>query len=133
MEGYGSRVLVVDDEDDVRELMADALVRAGYSVFTARDGMEALGEIKKRRFEVIVTDYQMPMMNGLELLSLSRVLVPNTPVIMVSGAASAMEQVALERGAFAWIRKPSDPRTVLEMVRIATRPDQSTVERAAAV
>ncbi len=121
----GLRALVVDDDEDVRTALVDALIKAGYSVSVACDGMQARKEIMKRRFEVIITDLQMPIMNGLALLAFSQKQSLETPVIFVSGAGSALEQLALERGAFAFIRKPFAPKTVLDMVRRATRPDKA--------
>lgn len=120
----GLRVLVVDDDEDVRTALVDALVKAGYSVSAAGNGLQAREEIRKRQVEVIVTDYQMPVMNGLELLAFSRTQSPTRPVIFVSGAGPALEQVALECGAFAFIRKPFTPKKVLDMVRRARRPDK---------
>lgn len=120
----GLRVLVVDDDEDVRTGLVDALVNAGCSVTVASDGVQASEEIRQRQFEVIVTDYQMPRMNGLALLAFSRTQPLTIPVIFVSGAGPALEQIALERGAFAFIRKPFTPKTLLAMVRRATRPDK---------
>ena len=95
----GLRALVVDDDEDVRTALVDALIKAGYSVSVACDGMQARKEIMKRRFEVIITDLQMPIMNGLALLAFSQKQSLETPVIFVSGAGSALEQLALERDA----------------------------------
>ncbi len=121
----GLRALVVEDDVDLRMALVDALTEAGYAVCAAGDGVQALEQLAKRRFDVILTDYQMPIMNGLALLAFSQKQSMKTPVIFVSGAGSALEQVALERGAFAFIRKPFAPKTVLDMVRRATRPDKA--------
>ncbi|MDP3092564.1 MAG: response regulator [Nitrospira sp.] len=123
----GLRVLVVDDDADMRMALADALIDAGYAVCTAGDGLQALEQLAKRRFDVIVTDYQMPRMNGAELLAASRKRFPITPVIIVSGAGPALEQVARERGAFAFLRKPCTPQTVVDMVRLAMQLEKDRV------
>lgn len=119
MEGYGLRVMVAEDDDPARLALADELMKAGYTVIMAGDGLAAVREIRKRHFDVIVTDYQMPFLNGLELLALSQEVMPETPVILVSGAHSSLEQLALERGAFAWIRKPAPLSQVVLIVREA--------------
>jgi len=119
MEGYGLRVLVAEDDESTRYLIIDMLSKAGYNVFPAVDGMVAVSELKKRHYDVILTDYQMPRLNGLELLALSQELMPETPVILISGAYPSLEQVAIERGAFAWIRKPVPMTQVLLIVRAA--------------
>ncbi len=120
MEGKGKRVLLVDDDEDVRYMLGILLVQAGYDVSVARDGAEALSEMKMRRFDVVVTDYRMPRLNGLELLFLSLVAWPEVPVIMISGE-SDLAEFALGAGAFAWIRKPFESSFLLDMVDAAVR------------
>ena len=119
MEGYGLRVLVAEDNEPTRYVITDLLTKAGYNVFPAGDGMVAIEELKKRHYDVVLTDYQMPRLNGLELLALSRELMTETPVVLISGAHPSLEQVAIERGAFAWIRKPVPVTQVLLIVRAA--------------
>ena len=85
----------------------------------------AIQELKKRHYDVILTDYQMPRLNGLELLALSQKLMPETPVILISGAHPSLEQVAIERGAFAWILKPAPVTHVLLIVRAAMEQTRS--------
>ena len=72
MDGYGKRVLVVEDDDDVRTLISVILRDTGYNVYEACDGLEAIDALKKRRYDVLLTDYHMPKMDGLELLDLTR-------------------------------------------------------------
>lgn len=113
-------VLVVEDENSVRSMLALSLKFAGYTVRTAADGLEALDEMKQRHFAVVVTDYQMPNMDGLQFLSLSRILWPMTPVIMLSGDRSeAIVERALEDGAFSWLHKPYERTVLLEILREA--------------
>lgn len=119
MEGYGLRVLVAEDDESTRYLISDVLSKAGYNVFPAVDGMVAIEELKKRHYDAVLTDYQMPRLNGLELLALSQELMPEIPVILISCAHLSLEQVAIERGAFAWIRKPVPVTQVLLIVRAA--------------
>ena len=64
MEGYGKRVLIAEDEESVRRLLAVVLEEAGYTVHAVEDGMEALAEMKKRRFDAVVADYRMPRLDG---------------------------------------------------------------------
>lgn len=121
MDGYGKRVLVAEDDDHARDLVALLLERTGYSVHTARDGVEALDELKRRRFDVVVTDYHMPRLDGLRLLALSRVVCPATPVVILSADQSAMAELAAQQGAYAWLRKPYDIAVLLELVNAASR------------
>lgn len=121
MEEHGLRILVVDDDEALRTALADALAKAGYSVSIASNGKQGLEEIMKQHFEVVVTDFQMPLMNGLELLACCRQHAATTPVIVISGAARDLEQVAVACGAFGVIPKPLSPRTVVQMVQRATQ------------
>ena len=72
MNEQNHNVLVVEDEEAARSMLALSLKLAGYNVHTASDGVEALGEMKQQRFDVVVTDYQMPGRDGLQFLSLAK-------------------------------------------------------------
>lgn len=121
MEGYGFRVLVVENDPSTRYVLAEILAQEGYNVFAVEDGLAALDELKKRHYDVILADYQMPLLNGLTLLALSRKLVPETQVILLSSAHPLLERVAIERGAFTWIRKPASARQVLATIHAAAK------------
>ncbi len=69
MEGYGKRILVVDDEEHIRVLLCLLLEQDGYNVHIATDGEEALDEMMKRRFDIVLTDFDMP---GVTALAYSR-------------------------------------------------------------
>ncbi len=116
MDGYGKRILIVDGDESSRHMLSFLLANEGYNVHIANDGIEALSEMKKRRFDAIITDYRLPRLNGLELLALCRVVWPETPIIMVSRDSSALGPQAVERGAVAWVRKPYDSRALLELL-----------------
>ena len=119
MDGYGKRVLIVEDDDTARDMLAAILVQAGYNVHTANDGQGALMEMKRRHFDVVVTDYHMPRLNGMELLSLCRIVWPDTPVVIVSGDPDNISDMAIHQGAQAWIHKPFEASRLLEILRQA--------------
>lgn len=121
MDGYGKRILIVDGDERSRHLLSCLLESKGYNVHTAGDGLEALSEMKKRRFDAVITDDRLPKLNGLELLALSRVAWPETPVIIVSGDLSALGPQAVERGAVAWVQKPYEAGTLLELLASAVK------------
>jgi CheY-like chemotaxis protein len=121
VDGYGKRVLVVEDDQDVRLVMCLILSEAGYNVYEACDGLEALEALKKRRYDVVLSDYHMPKMDGLELLDLIQAMWPHTPVIMASSDCLLMEQAAksLLAPAYAVVPKPFDSSKLLDVVRSA--------------
>jgi CheY-like chemotaxis protein len=123
MEGHGKRVLVVDDNVDVRRVVSLLLTSAGYSVSEAGNGAEAVDELKRRRHDVILTDVRTPQMDGRELLQLCRDLYPLTPVIVLSSYFKSPTQddppVSPKDGAFACLSKPVDARLLLYAVRNA--------------
>jgi two-component system, cell cycle sensor histidine kinase and response regulator CckA len=88
----GETILVVDDNNALRDLMETILVRGGYHVLTARDGMEALGLAGNTlRIDLLLSDLEMPAMRGEELAARFTRLHPATPVLFVSSADGPRE------------------------------------------
>ena len=83
-----SHILVVDDDPAMVKALRRLLRAAGHTGETAVSGGEALIQIKKERFDLVITDYQMPGMNGDELAAAIKALVPIQPVLMVTHAPS---------------------------------------------
>src|SRR5512143_2969623 len=104
-----SDVLVVDDEADIRELVAGILTDEGYAVRTANDSEQALAAVRARKPALLVLDIWMAGggMDGLELLDLVKTLDPDLPVIMISGHGNIETAVsAIKRGAYDFLEKP---------------------------
>lgn len=129
MNGYGKRVLVVDDDDAVRNVLTVLLFQEGYNVHAVSDGQEALNEMKRRHFDVVITDNCMPRLDGMKFLSLSRIEWPDTPVIIVSGGPPDLSATAVQRGAYAWLHKPYEPSMLLEIVLDAVHVSQNRRSR----
>ncbi len=107
MVGHMPRILVVDDEKKICELLARLLTREGYEVKTAHDGDSALREIVRRRPDLMLTDLKMPGMDGLELLRRARSMHRDLPVVLITGYASMETAVAaLREGVDDYITKP---------------------------
>lgn len=131
MDGYGKRVLVVEDDQDVRLVLCLILSEAAYNVYEACDGLEALDALKKRRYDAVLTDYHMPKMDGLELLDLVQAMWPHTPVIVASSDRLLTERApdSLLAPAYAVLPKPFDSSHLLDAVRSATRGIPKTLRR----
>ncbi len=100
-------ILVVDDEQGIRDLLSYELGERGYEVVTAADGAEALDKIKGRRFHVAISDIKMPKMDGMELLSAVKRVDPELEVIMATGFATIDTAVlAMKNGAYDFVQKP---------------------------
>lgn len=118
-DGYGQRVLVVDDDVSGRSLLSILLTYEGYNVVEARDGLEAVHELKKRSFDVVISDYHMPRFDGMQLLAICRILWPETAVVIVSGEDSNWTELAIRGGAHAWAKKPYERTQLITFVRQA--------------
>jgi DNA-binding NtrC family response regulator len=114
-------ILVVDDDDIVRQSITGALERAGHRVSEARDGLEALTLADSHRFDVAICDVQMPRLDGLTLLRRLRLEAPGTAVILVTSFGRIPDAVgSLRDGATDYVTKPFDPdefaRTVINPI-----------------
>lgn len=117
MEGYGKRVLIADDEESVRGLVAAVLEQAGYTVHMAVDGVDALTEMKKRRFDAVISDYRMPRLDGEQFLLLSRLMWPDVPVLLLSGDLTELPLTLQRQGASTLVLKPFDPQRLLQALQ----------------
>ncbi|TMA31937.1 MAG: sigma-54-dependent Fis family transcriptional regulator [Deltaproteobacteria bacterium] len=116
------RVLVVDDEQSLRKVLAATLQREGYEVQVAADGEEALGALDRDGADVVVTDLVMPKMDGLSLLRKVVARHPDVPVIVVTAHGrvdSAVE--AMKAGAFDFVTKPFEHTELKAIIAKAAR------------
>jgi two-component system OmpR family response regulator len=111
-----ARVLVVDDEALVRDMLRDFLTTVGDEVTTAASGAEALDVLRVFRPDVMIVDMVMPGMSGVGLLDAVRRAGFTVPVILISGHVTTMPD-----GFFAFLRKPFDLRKLAEVVTAAVR------------
>jgi len=101
------RVMVVDDEENIREVLSNYLESMNYSVDTAEDGQEALKKYKKGDFALIISDLLMPNIDGLELLKKIREIDKDVIFLMITGYPSIETAVdAIKKGAYDYITKP---------------------------
>ncbi len=101
------KILVVDNESSMREFLAIVLSKEGYSVATAEDGKQALKDLEKDSFDLVLTDIRMPKMGGLELLKALKVISPETITVMMTAYASTGTAIeAMKEGAYDYLTKP---------------------------
>jgi PAS domain S-box-containing protein len=113
-------VLVVDDDDDVRDLAATFLEEAGYAVLRASGGSDALAVLREQPVAVLLVDYAMPEMSGAELVRLARDIRPKLAVVYVTGNADPLD-AEVTPGEDAVLTKPFMSAALLKMVAAAAR------------
>ncbi|MCP4438155.1 MAG: sigma-54-dependent Fis family transcriptional regulator [Aureispira sp.] len=115
-----AKILIIDDEPSIRNILRDILEMEDYKVEEAKDGIDALSKIKKTKFDAAICDIKMPKMDGMEVLERINILSPDTPVIMISGHGNIETAVeAVKKGAFDYIAKPPDLNRLLITIRNA--------------
>jgi DNA-binding NtrC family response regulator len=104
---HQERILVVDDEETIRNLFLDFLGGGGYQVVTAESGEAALRKFKPHFFDCVISDISMPGMGGLELLKKLKEKDPTVIFLMITGYPSIQDAVeAMKLGAYDYITKP---------------------------
>ena len=114
-----ARVLIVDDDEGDRLFHETILERRGHEIHSARDGAEALQVYLRRPIDVVVTDIDMPVPDGMELISSLTALDPDAAIVAVSGATAAELGLAKVIGARTVLTKPVDPERLIEAVEAA--------------
>ncbi|HLQ76982.1 MAG TPA: sigma-54 dependent transcriptional regulator, partial [Terriglobia bacterium] len=103
------RILLVEDKDSLRQMLATAIKKSGYSVDEADDGNSAVEKIRKRPYHLVITDLRLPTLSGLEVLRAQRDVDPTIPVLIMTAFGTIEEAVeAIKDGAFDFIPKPID-------------------------
>ena len=126
-------LLLVDDDPDLLRLLAIRLEAAGYRIETASNGQEALARASVERPALVITDMQMPGMDGAALFDALRVQHPLLPVIILTAHGSIPDAVAAtQRGVFGYLTKPYEPKALLDLVAQALRLAPSSESGAAA-
>jgi two-component system response regulator ResD len=113
------RILVVDDEKDIREITQAFLVLNGYDVTTAENGKEALDKLLTDSYDVVITDLQMPKMGGIELLEKISQNKLNAITIVLTGYA--IKRSDFPKELFAHLRKPFSHKQLIQVVQVALK------------
>mgnify|MGYP000190006636 CR=1 FL=1 len=112
-----ARILIVDDQEMMRDSLAATLAREGHEVVAAPDGPAALGRLGSGRFDLMISDLKMPRMSGIELLQEARRIRPDMPVVLMTAFATVATAVeAMKLGAYDYIQKPFDGEEIRLLV-----------------
>jgi response regulator RpfG family c-di-GMP phosphodiesterase len=112
------RVLIVDDEKFIRDILADFLGMEGYVVRTAEDGQAALNELNQAHYDLVISDLKMPRMGGIELLEQIGTAAPNALTVIMTGFGTVETAIdAMKRGAYDYILKPFKVEEVIHVVQ----------------
>lgn len=113
------RILAVDDSRTLREMLSDCLSGAGHEVVTACDGAEALVALREHRPDIVITDLNMPVMDGLDFIEAARAedAGRDVPVLLLTTeTADELKSRARRVGATGWLTKPFNEDQVLRLV-----------------
>jgi response regulator RpfG family c-di-GMP phosphodiesterase len=123
------RVLVVDDEKFIRDILADFLGMEGYEVRTAEDGLAALGEMSRSAYDVVISDLKMPRMGGIELLDEIGRRNPNVLTVIMTGFGTVETAIdAMKRGAYDYVLKPFKVEEVVHTIQRALEKQRLSAE-----
>ena len=115
-------ILLIEDEDKIRDLLKSYFVKENYTVVTAGDGVQGLAAIKKNKPDIVLLDLMLPGMDGFEVLKQARKAGITTPVIMLTARDEESDKlVGLEIGADDYIAKPFSPKEVVARVKAVLR------------
>jgi two-component system response regulator PilR (NtrC family) len=114
------KILVVDDDQGMREFLEIMLTREGYDVSSAGEGNGAIKLCKKIKFDLVITDLKMPKVDGIDLLKAIKEISPETMVILITAYASGDTALAaMNEGAYDYLEKNFDVEDLKEIVRDA--------------
>lgn len=123
------RILIIDDEKNIRRTLREILEYENFKVDEAADGQEGLNMAQKGKYDVILTDIKMPKMDGIEVLDKLMAQGIDSPIVMISGHGNIETAVeAVKKGAFDFIAKPLDLNRLLVTIRNAMDKSQLVTE-----
>ena len=125
----GVKILLVEDKESLRQMLATALKKAGYTVEEAPDGNIAVQKIRKQPYNLVLTDLRLPTLSGLEILTTQKEIDPTIPVLIMTAYGTIEEAVqAMKQGAFDFVPKPVDISHLFLLVERALEQRRLTLE-----
>ncbi len=127
----GIKILIADDDPDIRDILKLTLEEENYEVIESRDGEEALKVIRSKPLDLVLLDHSMPKMNGRQVCNLIKkdLLLQHLPTIMVTGKGEISDKIdGIDAGADDYIVKPFEPKELLARIRMVLRRTQRDLE-----
>ncbi len=129
MDNPGPLILIIDDEESLRDGCKQALERSGYRVLTAREGMEGIRAAREQKPELAFIDLKMPGMSGMEIIEILTRDVADIVPVMITGFASIVSAVeAIQKGAYDYLPKPFSPEQLRALTLRALEHRRLTIE-----
>lgn len=123
------RILIVDDDAEIRDLLEFDISSSGYFVDTASDGMEGLNKALNNKYDLILLDVMMPKMNGFDVCKNIRQAKINVPILMLTAKGTISDKTSgFDSGADDYLVKPFDIQEVLLRIRVLLRRNQPQEE-----
>lgn len=114
------KILLVDDDQDMREILSEFLQEEGYDVVSACDGESALNSLKSQRYNLVILDYKLQGIDGLQVLEQVQQIDSDLIAIMISGFGSEeTKQKARQLGVYEFLDKPFDVENMLNVIKKA--------------
>ena len=130
LEQPNSKILIVDDEPNIRTVLSRTLNDQQYEIELASNGAEAIQRIQKSHYDLMLLDLRMPLVSGLEVLKVARARDPESIVIILTAHGTLESAVeALRMGAFDYLFKPASPSEIRERVKAGLLQRQRLLQR----
>ncbi|MGW8179626.1 MAG: response regulator, partial [bacterium] len=100
------KILIVDDQADMRAFLSEELEEEGYEITVGKNGLDALAEISFNSFDVVITDWKLPLRDGLQVLRTAREICRQTPVILITAFGGTKIRKKVEKTGASYLQKP---------------------------
>lgn len=111
-----TRILVIDDDQTIRDVLRDYLQELGFSVILAADGLEGMDKIKQERYDLVILDIRMPYVSGIGLVKIAREIRHDIPIICMTGYGVSPEKIAAEEEVNLVLSKPFELKTLSQAI-----------------
>ena len=109
-------ILLIDDDQAIREILTDYLRELGYKILTAADGLEGMDKIRLQNFDLLLVDIRIPYVSGLGLLQIARDINQDIPIVCMTGYGDSPERIAAEEEAKYILSKPFDLKELAKAI-----------------